>query len=501
MRVAVGKLIHETNTMSNQRVSMEDFAARELCYGAELLEANRDVDSCTGGFIDVAEREGFELVPLVAAASTPGGKVTEAAYEELKGEFLDRLADAAPLDGVLLDLHGAMVVEGELHSAEGDFTAAVRAVVGDDTPVVGTADPHGNVSAAFVDNVDALTAYDTIPHTDQRARGVEAAETLLSVLRGECDPVTVRESLPMMVPSGKQLVGYENARGPLPGVFEAVTEWEKDETVLDVSVFVGFDRSDVPDVGASVVVTTDGAPDRGREAAATTARRLWESREEFLLATHTPDEAVEEAMRRDGQTVVLADMEDAPSGGGTGDGTEILRTMIRRGVDDGAVWLSDPDAVAGVSESAVGDRVTLTVGGKRHWRSDGKHAEPTEISGRLRAVTDGEWTIRGPSETGALVEMGRTIVVDVDGIAAVVSERRIDPKDPELFRAVGVEPTRRKMVVVKSKHHWRAAWEPEIDDSLVVRCPSDYSLSTIGVPQWDYDNVPRPIWPLDDVEY
>jgi microcystin degradation protein MlrC len=194
-------------------------------------------------------------------------------------------------------------------------------------------------------------------------------------------------------------------------------------------------------------------------------------------------------------------MEDAPSGGGTGDGTQLLRTMVEQGVDSGAIWMSDSDVVEEVDSTDVGERITLSVGGKRDWRTDGKHAEPTEISGRLRAITDGEWTIRGPSGTGTRVEMGRTILVDVDGVAAVISARRIDPKDPELFRSVGVEPTRRQIVVVKSKHHWRAAWEPEIADSLVVRCPEDHSLSTIGVPQWDYDNVVRPIWPLDDAEY
>jgi len=493
MRVLIAGFSHETNTMSAVPTTLDDF---DIVTGDAILR-ERGINSCISGFLEVADREKWEVIPTITARATPAGRVSRDVFDYVLKETLDRLAQAGRLDGILLALHGAMAVEGMPDGGEGPFCSAIRRKVGPALPILSTADPHANVSKEFVEATDGIYGYKTIPHIDMFQSGVRAAEALAAMVKGDLKPVTAMLRIPMMVPSGRQLVGYPTAEGPLPLVYAEAEAWEQKRNIVNVNVSVGFDRSDVPDVGACITVISNNDLALASKAAQAVAQKLWDLREDFLMDTKGPREAVELALEKQGP-VVLADMEDAPSGGGTGDGTEVLKTMLEMGVSSSCVWMCDEEAVAKALEAGVGKQVTLTVGGKKVWRIDGRHASPIQLTGKVRAVTDGTWTVKGPSGTGAKVEMGRTVVVNAKGVEVVISERRIDPKDPELFRSVGIEPTERHMIVIKSKHHWRAAWEPVIKEVIVVQCPNDYSLSTMGKARWPYKNVRRPIWPLDE---
>src|SRR5690349_469213 len=168
---------HETNTFSNVPTDRAQFEARDLRYGGEIIETFRNTGTCLGGMIAVAERRGLALVPSVAAAASPAGRVTVDVYGHVKERMLADLRAAGRLDGVLLDLHGAMVPEG-LDDGEGDIIAAVRAVVGPAVPIAVTLDLHGNLTEAMVRGADLLHGYKTYPHVDMAERGVEAAERL-----------------------------------------------------------------------------------------------------------------------------------------------------------------------------------------------------------------------------------------------------------------------------------------------------------------------------------
>src|SRR5438094_2701887 len=151
---------HETNTFSNVPADRRQFEARNLHYGGEILEAFRDTGTCLGGMIDIATRQDITLVPSVAASASPAGRVTTEIYRAVQERMLADIATAGRLDGVLLDLHCAMVPEG-LDDGEGDLITAVRAAVGPSVPITVTLDFHGNLSAAMVHDATLLHGYKT----------------------------------------------------------------------------------------------------------------------------------------------------------------------------------------------------------------------------------------------------------------------------------------------------------------------------------------------------
>jgi microcystin degradation protein MlrC len=474
-------------------------------YEKDILNSSRGTRTSIGGFIDAAEKAGVELIPTVYSSVGAAPTPTRESYEVVKSGVLKGIAAAGKIDGALLALHGALVVEGMLNGAESDFVGAVRNAVGPDVPIMCTADPHGNVSESWVKQADAIFGFNSIPHVDAYERGVEATEILIKTVRGVVRPVMAVKKPGILTPTGVQLVNYRGERGPLPKVFKHAFEWEKKKGIINVNVFCGFDRADHENVGASIVVVADKDTELAKKAAEDVAKVFWDVREEFWLDFKPPKEAVRMAVETNDGPVILHDGEDDPEGGATADGTEILRTMMEMGVENAAIWLHDREAVTKAIEAGVGNLVTVKVGGKLVWREDKKHAEPVQVKGRVKVLSDGVFTLKGPMSTGSLANMGTTAVIDVNGISVVVTEARDAPiPDPTLYRSVGVEPTDKKIVVIKQKHHWRAAYEPIAKRIISVHCPTDYSVSTYasidpltGKPSWPYKKVKRPIWPLD----
>ncbi len=196
MRIAVGGVLHETSTFISTPTTLQDFENGFGIYrGPEIFQRFRGANMCIGGFLDGAEKHGFEAVPLLWGFAYPSGLIERAAYDSLKQAFLDRLQQAGPVDGVLLDLHGAMVVEG-LEDGDGDFIASVRREFGD-KPIVVAQDLHGNHTPLRVAAADAIVGYDTYPHVDMGERGREAADIIVGALRGELRPKMALRQLPM----------------------------------------------------------------------------------------------------------------------------------------------------------------------------------------------------------------------------------------------------------------------------------------------------------------
>src|SRR3954467_498559 len=127
-------LSHETNTFSTLPTDRRQFETRELRYGGEVLEVYRGTGTCLGGMIDGAAACGLTLLPSLAAAASPAGRVTKDFYEDAKARICGDLRASGRLDGVLLDLHGAMVPE-TVDDGEGDLLRAVRDVVGSEIPI------------------------------------------------------------------------------------------------------------------------------------------------------------------------------------------------------------------------------------------------------------------------------------------------------------------------------------------------------------------------------
>jgi microcystin degradation protein MlrC len=485
VRFFIGMLAHETNTFSSIPTDRRQFEAHDLRYGGELLEAYRDTGTCLGGMIAAAGTHGIALAPSLAAAASPAGRVTKEFYAEARERLLADLRTVGRLDGVLLDLHGAMVVDG-LDDGEGDLLGAVRAAVGA-LPIVVTLDFHANVTRAMVEAATLLHGYKTYPHVDMDARGREATERLRDVVAGRLRPAVAFRQPPLLPPIAGQLT----ARGPMRRLYDLADAMERRPGVISISIFAGFPLADIRDAGLSVYVATDGDQALADALADELAETAWTHRHEFLHSAVPVAEAVARALAADARPIVLADIADNTGGGAGGDTTEILRELLRVGATDttvACIW--DAEAAAACIAAGVGATLTLPVGGK----VDPAHGAPLSLTGRVRSVSDGRFVYKGPMLRGLAGNVGPTAVLDVGGVKIVLITHRRQTLDPEMIRFVGIEPERERILVVKSTIHYRAAFEPLAREIIEVDAPG---LSSSNLTRFAFTNVRRPIFPLD----
>ncbi|HEX9125787.1 MAG TPA: M81 family metallopeptidase [Methylomirabilota bacterium] len=486
MRLFLAMMSHETNTFSNIPTDRGQFEARNLHYGGEIIEAYRGTGTCLGGMIEAAGRLGATLLPSVAAAASPAGLVTKDIYGHVKERMLRDLKAAGKVDGVLLDLHGAMVPEG-LDDGEGDLIEAVRAVVGPAVPIAVTLDFHGNISETMVRGADLLSGYKTYPHVDMGERGGEAAERLIDIVGKRVKPTAALRKPPLLPPLGNQ----GTARGPMRRLYDLAAGMEKDPKVISISIFAGFPLADIPDAGFGIYVVTDNDQALAERLADEIADAAWKHRHEFIHSALPVREAVAKALAAPGRPIVLADMADNTGGGAAGDGTEILRELVRVGARSAVVaCIWDPKAVVLCAQAGVGASVTLDVGGK----VDDRHGAPLRVTGVVRTLSDGRFVHKGPMARGLPGRLGTTAVLDVNDVKVILISYRWQTLDPEMIRFVGIDPLDHKILVVKSTIHYRAAFEPIAAEIIEVDAPG---LSSSNLARFGFKRIRRPIFPLD----
>ena len=485
MRIAVGCIGHETNTFSPVLTTIDNFKKGSYHRGDEIISAFRGTRTITGGFLDVAEQLNLQPVPLLWAFATPSGMVEHAAYQTLKTEFLTLLQNAGELDGVLLDLHGAMVTE-ELEDAEGDLMQAVRETVGE-TWIVTTLDLHANITEKMAHYADVIIGFDTYPHVDCYERGFEAGQLLFGMNRGNVQPTMAYRQLPLLTAPPAQCT----MKSPMTEVINALHALETERGVVTATLSMGFPFADITDAGVSVLVTTNGDMALAETHADRFAAHIWEMRDRFTFNLHSVEAAIEIANQTDGNPIVLADGADNPGGGGPCDGTTILRKFIEADVQDAVIAvIADPESVDQAVKAGVGNRVQLNVGGK----TDTQHGAPVALTGAVKALSDGRFILKGPMGRGTAGNMGRTAVIQIGGIEIILTERRIQPYDAQVLRSVGIEPKARKLIALKSAVHFRADYTPIAHQILDVDTPGVHSPNLFS---YDYQQLRRPIYPLD----
>ncbi len=482
-RVIIGMMKHETNTFSTVKTTLSDFGP---LYGGELVANYEGTKSEIGGFLDVLQNRGAEVIATMGAGATPAGPLNKSDYIHIVNTITGGIRDAKPVDGVLLALHGAMVAEG-FPEAEGYLLEEVRKVVGE-TPVIITLDLHALISKLMVENCNAIYGYDTNPHIDMYERGLEAAETLIKTMEGKIRPVVAFKKLPMLPPS----INQRTTEGPMVKLLEKAKKYEKDPKILNVCLFPAFPYADVERIGSAVVVVTDSDTELARRVSMEMGDEMWGRREEFLKPLIPITEAVRRAMEAKEGPVVLADVADNPGGGSPGDGTEILRELIKRNAKNvGVACIKDPEAVEEAIAAGVKEEISTHIGAK----TDRFHGEPIKIRGIVRTITDGCF-IHKAMAIGVPADVGRTAVIDIDGIEVILTEKSHAPNDPEIYRRNGIEPTDKKILVLKSRGHFRAAYEPFSKEVIEVDAPG---LTSPHLNLFTFRNIPRPIWPFDNL--
>ncbi|QLG61055.1 M81 family metallopeptidase [Halorarum salinum] len=500
--VVVGAFAHETNTFVSEPVTRSDFQERQEYLDGGVRENLRGTETAVGGVIDVADEEDVELVHTVSAFATPGGVVDDETYDFYTDRILTGVRDHIDeLDGVILPLHGAMVSESHT-DGEGPLIEAVRDLVGESIPIVVTLDLHGNVSERMVEAADALVAYETYPHLDKAETGRRGMRLLIRAMENAISPAMHFERPPMIAYQPKAYT----PDGPMAEVMAHARRLEERDGVLKVNVLPGFYHADILEMGFTVPVVTDDDPDLARQVSRELAELAWEMREAFVEEYPKPAEAIEQARERaadlepgDGP-IVMADFGSNPGGGGASNGTTVLREMLDQGVEN-AGWaiMYDPEAVDDCLEAGVGNRVTTTIGGK----SDDRHGEPIEdIDGYVKAITDGRYVNTGTSHSGQGVQndIGTTVRFQCgqdDSMTVVLARTRASAFDAEIWRHIGQPPERLSMICIPSLIAFLGDYEPMSSEVILIDTPG---TSAVNPARFEYSKIPRPIFPLDDLD-
>jgi microcystin degradation protein MlrC len=499
MRIAIGGISHESSTLSTVPTTLQHFRERGWSEGDELLQVYTGTKSPIGGFIDAARDAAFDVVPTLMASAVPAGPVTAEATETLTGQLAAMIGAAhreQPLDGILLNLHGAMVSELD-DDGESYIVRAIRAEVGADLPIIADLDLHGNISQEFVDLVSIAVAYDEYPHTDPYERAYECGILMARIVRGGAKPTAALVKIPMLTAIQKQ----HTHAAPMLGVKALVHALENERGVLNIAYLPGFPFADIPLTNFSVIVTTDNDMPKARALAARIANHIWRLREEFRAKPVPVDEAIRQAMAAPEGPIVLADISDNPGGGAPADGTVMLDALIRLGAKRAAlVPMVDAAAVQKAVEAGEGAWIDVEIGG----HIDSFHGEPLFVHARVVRLTDGKFVHKGPMNTGVTVDLGPTAVLEVEGnnggsVQVVTTSLRYQPTDLEVLRSQGIEPTEQQILVVKSSVHYRAAFTPVAKQIIEVDTPG---LTNPHIDKLDLKRIERPAWPYDgDMEW
>lgn len=493
-RVLTGRFMHETNTFSVQQTDMALWRRRDFHRDNEIPVAFRGTRSALGATFEAADKYGWTLVHPVSANANPSGIVTDDAFEQIGGMILDAAANQSPIDGVLLHLHGAMVVES-YEDGEGELLARLRRRLGPEVPVIVTLDLHANVTTQMADNASALIAFRTYPHVDMYERAWQGAELLERAMQGEVRPRTVIARRPM-------LYGLDRGRhqaGPMAELIARGEALEATGEALAVSICAGFSRANIRDVGPSVTVTVDssigGNDPRGQGIAESFMDHAWATRDyqSYTLLPVADAVARAKAGRPGDKPLVVADYTDNPGGGGYGDATAFLQGLIEAGVDGVAFHaICDPDAVAAGMRAGIGP-ATLTLGGKIDPAVGGG---PLTLTGEVTLLSNGRFIAHGPMGGGVERDYGPSMVFRVGGIDIIVITNNGQAVDLGQFTSLGLDPTRYTTVAVKSMQHFRAAFEPIA--RAVILVDTGALCSETYTPEL-FDKVRRPVWPLDAI--
>jgi len=478
-RIAVGGFQHETNTFAPSRATFAEFEKHDgwpgLVRGPDLFAAVADMNLPVTGFIDAARGAGHELVPLVWCSAEPSGPVTEDAFERVSRMILEGLAEHE-VDALYLDLHGAMVSE-HLEDGEGEILRRVRARLGTRTPVVASLDLHANLSRAMVERASALTVYRTYPHLDMAASGERAYALLARLLAGERLAKAFRQG-PFLIPLGAQCTDFEPNRS-----LYARLSGCAGRAVASVDYACGFPAADIADCGPAIVAY--GADREAVERAADDMlSALLAAEGAFVNELLAPEEAVRAAMRdRSGRTVVLADAQDNPGAGGTSDTTGLLRALVAGGARDAILAiLHDPEVAARAHELGADARFEAQLGGRSRLPGDAPMAGHFHV----RALGDGRFTCTGEMYRGTRTALGPMARLGIDEsggeVEAIVGSTRFQCLDQAIFRHLGVEPAKRRIVAVKSTVHFRADFASIAGRVLVAEAPGANPCRLASVP-------------------
>lgn len=480
-RIGIAGFSHETVSFWPGVTTLEEFE-RYSYYGKDIIEKGRKTNSCIGGFIEVCEKEGVELVPVVAGSGGATATVADSVYDHYVPLMVEGFREEkGRLDGVLLALHGAMATESRI-DPETDAVREVRGVLGYDIPIMVTLDLHGNKDEKLIKEATAVFGYHSSPHVDQAETGRRAARCMMRTLMGEIKPVCAWKKPGIVVPS----VFSATTLSPAKDLIDRVRWWMKKPGVIDATVLFGFAWSDVANLGMSAIAVTDGDLVLAKQIVEDLSGLAVEKRElltgignESLYSLEEGVKVAIEKAEKAVKPIVILDHADR-----TNDTTFVIRELLKQGAKNAAVpCIFDPLSAEKCVEAGKGESVELEIGASTGWRDGGK----VKLKGEVLWCGEAKYIGTGPMTINREMNLGASGIIQVDGLWIQLVSQQHSLIDDDPIKQFGYDPIGFDLIVSKSKTHFRAVYEELGEEIIIVdapgQCPADLS-------HFDYKNIP-----------
>ena len=471
-RVGVGGIFIECNHFTAQFADRAAFERSEWLAGDALLAKDTGV---IGGMLSVLRDAGCEPVPLFYASACPSGAVEAGAFDELKNELLECLADAGELGGVLLCLHGAGAAVNA-PDLEGDLAGAVRDKAGEAMPIVCTLDLHAHVTFEMLEHMDALLAWETYPHEDAFETGERGARALIEILAGRLKPVMAMAKVPVLVSA---IHGQTKPPGPFADVMQEAKRLEGEGAVFSVNPILVHPYLNMPDMGGGVLVLANDDESGAVSLAKRLAKRYWEKRVELQPETVSPADAVRRGLQAKGGPVLLVETADCCGGGASGDSVHTLRALLAEAPEQAAIVpVVDPGAAQVAHSAGLGQAIRLRLG----HQLDPQWGDPVEVEGVVTKLSDGAFVYRGGIWDGRAGDMGPTAVVAVGPIQIVISGNATYDWMTEQYDLLDLSPADCKFVVAKNPMNYQQAYAGMMKAAYVLDTPGPTPANTNTLP-------------------
>lgn len=481
-KLALIELQQETNSFSSLNTTRREFENFALYTGEEVWVGAEKWKMQPYGFRKAVERYGkgeFEILPIYSAWSWSGGPVLREVYEDFKRQAVEALRGAGDVVGIYCSLHGAMGVVG-LRDPESDFLRAIREVVGDKMPIGVTYDLHANVTEENIRLATFLSGYHTNPHRDHKSVGYKAGKMLVDAVRGTTKPVMAFRKLRLLKGGGWGI----DFLPPMRGIVQQMKRLEKKPGILSASSFWVHIWMNDPELGWSVVVTADGDRDLAERHAEELAEAIWAVRKRKHPTPKQVEEAIEisrnSKMRRMFGTTVWCDVSDVVGAGAPGGNTNILKALLENAPDlKSYVPVRDPDAAVAAFEARIGQRIRVEVGG----RIDPHFNPVVDLSGEVIFRQETSW--------------GKTVILKEGGVHLALTEMAFPAYFPGDYKQLDLNLWKADVAIVKNLFPFRFKFARYNRRTINV---VSTGTTNINVNELPYEGIPRPIYPLDDID-
>lgn len=491
-RLAIARLWYEGNSFSPSLTDLAAFQAREWVSGAAARDFYRGTATEIGAAIAFAEtREDWDCTFLLCTAAPPGGLMAAEAFAAIRHEILQGLVagqETQPWDAVYLSLHGATVVVGN-PTPELELLQAVRQVIGS-TPLGVSFDLHAHLAPEMLAQIDIAAGYKTYPHVDMNATASLVLDALAAMAERKLTPKHAIAKLPAILPS----FNMRTTDGPMAELQAKAEAWRETPGMVDVSLFGGFAYGDSPFAGPSIIATSNNDGGLTQAAVDDLLREMTARRDRFYVTLPDPETGLRAALNIAGaKPVAVIDPADNPLSGGIGDTPELFRALLklRPNVPTVFGFFCDPDLVARCWQAGIGTAIETQLGG----RISTAFGVPVAVNAKILKLTDGQFRNQGPMETNLPVNLGRTALIEVAGIKVILTESCQTPNDPGYFALHGIDLSETRLLCVKAKNHFRAAFTPLTSAIIEIDAPGPASPN---LRHYKYQYAPPALYPLGE---